>query len=108
MTMPQGTLIFMQLANSRSGTLPASGFYLTLICMIAMSVLLCFSKFWRLRRAERVRKQKRDEEEEEDFLRMMGIDPANLDESDDEEANKVEDESDSSSDEDDDDDEVQN
>merc|ERR1719181_580710 len=40
-----------------------------------MAITLCFSKFWRMRRAEKVRKERKQEEEEEDFMRMMGIDP---------------------------------
>lgn len=74
-TQPQQASPFMNLFTTRSGTLPAASYIMTLVNMFAMAITLCFSKFWRMRRAEKVRKEKKQAEEEEDFMRMMGIDP---------------------------------
>jgi hypothetical protein len=74
-TQPQSSNPVFMLITTRSQCLPEAGFYITVINLVIMSVCLCFSKFWRMRRAEKVRKQRKAEEEEEDFMRMMGIDP---------------------------------
>lgn len=74
-TAPTTALAIQTLVTSRSGTLPSSGYWVSVANMILMSLTLCFSKFWRLRRAEKVRKERKDQEEEEDFLRLLGVDP---------------------------------
>lgn len=74
-TQPQNTSPIMMLVTVRSQCLPSPGYWISISNLVIMSVCLCFSKFWRIRRAEKVRKQRKQEEEEEEFMRMMGIDP---------------------------------
>lgn len=59
----------------KSGTLPASGFWISLFCMIINMVSLCFSKFWKSRRAEKVREDRKRIERDDEFMRSVGLDP---------------------------------
>jgi hypothetical protein len=82
---------FMLIIGSQSGAYWHVGAFFILFNMLFMGMCLCFSRFWRMRRAERVRKQHKDEEEEEEFMRLMGIDRSGLDqESDDESSDEEE------------------
>lgn len=65
---------------SSSSAYPEKGFLLSLFNMLLLGMMLCFTRYWRMKRAERVRKQRKDEEEEEEFMQLMGIDRNGLDE----------------------------
>lgn len=80
----------MLIFGSQSGAYWKDGSFIVLFNMLFMGMSLCFSRFWRMRRAERVRKQAKDEEEEDEFMRLMGIDRSGMDEESDDESSDEE------------------
>merc|ERR1711988_1361155 len=73
-----GGLPFMVAFAATGTTTPSIGLYCSVFNMLFLGMMLCFTRYWRMKRAEKVRKQRKDEEEEEEFMQLMGINRADL------------------------------
>lgn len=74
-----GGLWFMAFFAATGTTTPKGGLLISTFNMLFLGMMLCFTRYWRLKRAEKVRQQRKDEEEEEEFMQLMGINRADLD-----------------------------
>lgn len=59
----------------RSVNLPVWGWKLQFMMLTVVSVILCFSKFWKLRHVEKLRIEKKNREREHDFFLAIGVNP---------------------------------
>jgi hypothetical protein len=74
-----GSFWFMAFFAATGTTTPKAGLLISTFNMLFLGMMLCFTRYWRMKRAEKVRQQRKDEEEEDEFMQLMGINRGDLD-----------------------------
>lgn len=72
---PTTAMPLVSVVTPRSPSLPVWGWLMELGIMIVVGVITCFSKFWKLRRVENLRREEKNIEREQEFFKAIGMNP---------------------------------